>query len=297
MISAAPSRRRIVSSSTAPATTMSLRLRLEAWELQADAGAAATQPACASGAAGARGSADSGSRRGRVRAPRAPPSCPGSGSCPRCRSTRSKPARRDLPTRADRSRVDEAAPSCARRAAASGSDVTKRSVSRMTPSLKLRPSVRLLGVAERDLDAAAADVDHDRGPAHHVDAVHRREVDQARLLGAGDDAGADAGLARAMRARNSLAVLRLAGRARGGCQDLVDAVRLGDPAELGQREQRRAHGRRRSGSCRRARRRRGAPFPSRGRSPRTRGPRRTCTTIMWTEFVPMSMAARRMAHS
>ena len=40
------------------------------------------------------------------------------------------------------------------------------------------------GVAERDLDAAAADVDDDRRPAHHVDAVDRGEVDEPRLLGA-----------------------------------------------------------------------------------------------------------------
>ena len=155
---------------------------------------------------------------------------------------------------------------------------------------------QLFGVAERDLDAAAADVDHDRRPAHHVDAVDRGEVDEARLLGAGDHAGPDAGLLDD--AGEELApVLRFARGAGGGRKDLVDAVRLGDPPELRQREQRRRSWPARSGSCRRARRRRDAPSPSRDRSPRTTGPPRTRTTIMWTEFVPMSMAARRMGHN
>ena len=65
----------------------------------------------------------------------------------------------------------------------SGSLLTNRSVRRMTPILKLLRVLRPLA-AERDLDAAAADVD-DRGlPALDVDAVDRGEVNQARFLGA-----------------------------------------------------------------------------------------------------------------
>ena len=41
------------------------------------------------------------------------------------------------------------------------------------------------GGAERDLDAAAADVDHDGGRAADVDAVAGREVNQPGFFGAG----------------------------------------------------------------------------------------------------------------
>ena len=41
--------------------------------------------------------------------------------------------------------------------------------------------------AARDLDAAAADVDDDRDLAGDADAVDRRQVDQPRFFGAGDD--------------------------------------------------------------------------------------------------------------
>ena len=40
--------------------------------------------------------------------------------------------------------------------------LTNRSVSRITPSLKLRPALDRRPRAARDLDAAAADVDHDQ---------------------------------------------------------------------------------------------------------------------------------------
>ena len=46
--------------------------------------------------------------------------------------------------------------------------------------------------AERDLDAAAADVDDDGGAAAHVDAVDGGHMDEPCFLGAGDDADLDA---------------------------------------------------------------------------------------------------------
>ena len=96
------------------------------------------------------------------------------------------------------------------------------------------------GVAERDLDAAAADVDDHRARAADVDAVDRGLMNQPRFFGAGDDARTDAGLA--LDAREELAaVARFARRAGGGGEDLVDAVRFGEPLELRERLQRRVH--------------------------------------------------------
>ena len=76
--------------------------------------------------------------------------------------------------------------------------------------------------------------------AADVDAVDRRLVDQPRFLGARDDARADAGLA--LDAREELAaVARFARGARRRRENLVDAVRLGQPLELRQRLQRGVH--------------------------------------------------------
>ena len=95
-------------------------------------------------------------------------------------------------------------------------------------------------VAERDLHAAAADVDDDRARAADVHAVDRGLVDQPRFLGAGDDAWTNAGLA--LDAREELsAVARFARRARRGGEDLVHAMRLGQALELRERLQRRVH--------------------------------------------------------
>src|SRR4030095_16398109 len=66
------------------------------------------------------------------------------------------------------------------------------------------------GRAERDLDAAAADVDGHRPCAADVDAIHRGLMDQPRFFSAADDARADAGLA--LDAGQELAAV--AGRAR-----------------------------------------------------------------------------------
>ena len=75
------------------------------------------------------------------------------------------------------------------------------------------PGVRLRRGSQRDLHAAAADVDDDGGGAADVDAVPRGEVDQARFLGAGDDADADPGLPVDL-GDEVAAVLGLTGRAR-----------------------------------------------------------------------------------
>ena len=76
--------------------------------------------------------------------------------------------------------------------------------------------------AERDLDAAAADVDDHRG-LRRVDAVDGGQVNQPRLFGAGDDAGADAGAA-LDGAKKRAAVLGFARRARRDREDFVDLV-------------------------------------------------------------------------
>ena len=52
----------------------------------------------------------------------------------------------------------------------------------MTPVLKLLPSVHLRRGTQRHLDAAAADVDHDRRVAADVHAIAGRQVNQAWLL-------------------------------------------------------------------------------------------------------------------
>ena len=100
--------------------------------------------------------------------------------------------------------------------------------------LEAAPELHARRRAERDLGAAAADVDHDRGLAADVDRVGRGEMDEPRLLGAGDDAHADADVA--MHGGEEVrAVLGFADRARGRGDDLVDAVGFGQPLELRQR--------------------------------------------------------------
>ncbi len=96
------------------------------------------------------------------------------------------------------------------------------------------------GVAERDLHAAAADVDHDRAGAADVDTVDRGLVDEPCFLGAGDHTWTNAGLA--LDAREELSsVAGFSCRARCGGEDLIDAMRLGESLELRERLQRRAH--------------------------------------------------------
>ena len=139
----------------------------------------------------------------------------------------------------------------------------------MTPILKLLASAGSRAAPERDLDAAAADVDdHAVALAAEVDAVGGGDVDQPRLLGAGDDAHVDAGPL-ADRGEEVAAVLGLARGAGRGGDDLVDLVRVGEPAELRQRLAGRRPSPPGSGPGRRGRRRRAGPSPSRGRRSRT----------------------------
>ena len=174
----------------------------------------------------------------------------------------------------------------------SGSLLTNRSVSRITPSLKLRPSRHRGRRAERDLDAAAADVDDDGRVLADIDAVGRRQVNQPRFLGAGDDADADADFALDL-GDEVAAVVGFAHRAGRRRDDFVHAVGFGQPLELGQRLQAAAIA---VGVRLRPSR---PPAPSRtmsfSRSMTSKDRSgRTWHTIMWMELVPMSMAAMRM---
>ena len=88
--------------------------------------------------------------------------------------------------------------------------------------------------AERNLDAATADVDDDSRGRSDVDAVAGSEVDEPSLFRARDHADANASLPIDF-GDEVAAVVGFAGRARGAGDDLVDLVRLGDATELGQR--------------------------------------------------------------
>ena len=147
--------------------------------------------------------------------------------------------------------------------------------------------------AERDLDAAAADVDDDGRVAADVDAVDRGQVDEPRFFGAGDDADADAGLRdrprRGTRRRSRLRATALVAAAMISSTSCDSASRRNFDSAC-------------SAACiavgvsaRPSR----PPAPSRTMSfsrSMTSNDRsgRTCTTIMWIELVPMSMAAMRM---
>ena len=103
---------------------------------------------------------------------------------------------------------------------------------------------RLARGAERDLDAAAADVDDHAVALPEIDAVGRGDVNQPGFLGARDHPHDDAG-AIADRGEEVAAVLGLAGGAGRRRDDLVDLVRVGQPPELGQRLEAAGHRRRR----------------------------------------------------
>ena len=103
---------------------------------------------------------------------------------------------------------------------------------------------RLARGAERDLDAAAADVDDHAVALREIDAVGRGDVNQPGFLGARDHPDVDAG-AIADRGEEVAAVLGLAGGAGRRRDDLVDLVRVGQPPELGERLEAAGHRRRR----------------------------------------------------
>ena len=87
--------------------------------------------------------------------------------------------------------------------------------------------------ASGDLDTAAADVDGDGNLAWHGSAVCGGQVDQPRLLGAGDHARADGGLLR-NGPEEFTAVFRLAHGARRNRHCFIDAMRFSQTPELRQ---------------------------------------------------------------
>ncbi len=94
--------------------------------------------------------------------------------------------------------------------------------------------------AQRDLDAPATDIDRHGRRSGDIDAVHRCQMDEARLFGARDDLRADARLT-FDRCEKFAAVLGLSRRAGGRGHDLIDLMRLGQPPKLGQCLQCRRH--------------------------------------------------------
>ncbi len=126
----------------------------------------------------------------------------------------------------------------------------------------------LVAGAERDLDTAAADVD-DHRRLGRVDAVDGGQMDEPRLLGAGDDARPDAGRVLrwppAGRRRSRLRGWRSWPRPGSGRPGATWRAARTCRAPAGPRSWPRA-----SASARRGRRRRAAPSPSRDRSPRRR---------------------------
>ena len=115
--------------------------------------------------------------------------------------------------------------------------MTNRSVSRMTPTLKLRPSVSCVAVPSVISTLPPPMSTTTAVERADVDAVAGGEVDEPGFLGAGDDADADAGLPIDF-GDEVAAVVGFARRARGAGDDLVDLVRLGEAPELGQRLER-----------------------------------------------------------
>ncbi len=102
--------------------------------------------------------------------------------------------------------------------------------------------------AQRNLDAAAADVDDDSRRRSDVDAVAGSEVDEPRFFRARDHADTNAGLPIDF-GDEVAAVVGFAGRARGAGDDLVDLVGFGDATELGQRLKRGGDRRRRQAAA------------------------------------------------
>jgi hypothetical protein len=85
--------------------------------------------------------------------------------------------------------------------------------------------------AERNLDAAAADVDDDGASPAHVNAIHCGLMNETRLFGPRNDARTDAGFV--FKAGQEFAAVasftRCAGR---GSENLIHLVRVRDPLEL-----------------------------------------------------------------
>ena len=90
------------------------------------------------------------------------------------------------------------------------------------------------GGAQRDLRAAAADVDRDGAVGAGADGVRRGEMNQPRFFRAGDHADAQAHVAAGLR-NEVAAILGFADGARRGHENLFHAVRFGQPFEFRQR--------------------------------------------------------------
>ncbi len=96
------------------------------------------------------------------------------------------------------------------------------------------------GRAQRNLHAAAADVDDHGASAADINAIHRGLMNETRLFDSRNDARTDTGFA-FKTCQEFAAVSSLARSAGRGRQNLINLVRLGDPLELRQRLQRRTH--------------------------------------------------------
>ena len=125
-----------------------------------------------------------------------------------------------------------------------GSPRTNRSVSRITPTLKL-----LASAGSRAAPSVISTLPPPMSMTTpwrfaEIDAVGRGDVNQPGLLGARDHPHVDAG-AIADRGEEVAAVLGLAGGAGRRRDDLVDLVRVGQPPELGERLEAAGHRRRR----------------------------------------------------
>ena len=165
----------------------------------------------------------------------------------------------------------------------------------MTPSLKLLPSVSCGAVPSVTSTLPPPMSMTTAGRAADVDAVARGQVDEPGFFGAGDDLDPDAG-APVDLGDEVAAVVRFAGGAGRGRDDLVDLVRSARRLNF-------------ASVCSAAAMAVGVrlrpsrpPAPSRtmsfSRSMTSKDRSgRTCTTIMWMELVPMSMAAMRMQKS
>lgn len=95
--------------------------------------------------------------------------------------------------------------------------------------------------AERDFDAAAADVNPDRGAAADVDSVGGRQMDQTRFFSAGNNADPYTCLSPNF-GNKVTTVFRLAGRAGGRRDNFVNLVGVGQALELRERLESGRHG-------------------------------------------------------
>jgi hypothetical protein len=100
------------------------------------------------------------------------------------------------------------------------------------PDLEAPTELQVGGGAHGNFDAAAPNINHDRGAASDGHSVGRGEMDEPGFFGAGDDPDLDPDLSGYL-GNEIAAVLRLPDRAGRGGHDLVDLVRLREALELG----------------------------------------------------------------